>query len=297
MSKKTARFYIPHQDDPNIKIAGDLEQVEPESSTQGRKIALVYLISGLNTSLSTHFSPLIMIVIYSGNHETGGPWNVSEFDNDIADIRTVVAFLSTELGYTVDMVVAHSRGAIVAFKWISSTPEGQRVSYFVNCAGRHRMKTRSLTNYSPTESVRLLNLGLERLAIYGPSIEQQGYYEWKVKVAGQEQIGKIFAGDIERFASWDISHIWDSFPQETHVLTLQGLADETVPPYDGILHHRALSTRNPGTHTLHMVEGANHNFIGKYDEVNETILEWFNQAKEGKLPGSGIWKTGVKTKL
>lgn len=41
MSKKTTRFYIPHQDDTDIKIAGDLEQVEPDLATQGRKIALV----------------------------------------------------------------------------------------------------------------------------------------------------------------------------------------------------------------------------------------------------------------
>lgn len=34
----------------------------------------------------------------------------------------------------------------------------------------------------------------------------------------------------------------------------------------------------------------------KHDEVNETILEWFEQAREGTLQG-GIWKTGVKTKL
>lgn len=63
-----------------------------------------------------------------------------------------------------------------------------------------------------------------------------------------------------------------------------------------------------------MVEGANHNFTGvslqlmirwikllyvmqqKYDEVNQTILEWLEQAREGILK-SGIWKTGVKTKL
>lgn len=41
----------------------------------------------------------------------------------------------------------------------------------------------------------------------------------------------------------------------------------------------------------------NHNgYQQKHDEVNETILEWFEQAREGTLQG-GIWKTGVKTKL
>lgn len=51
-----------------------------------------------------------------------------------------------------------------------------------------------------------------------------------MKVAGQEKIGRIFPGDVERFASWDTSFVWDQFPLQTHVLTLHGLADETVPP-------------------------------------------------------------------
>lgn len=285
MSKKTTRFYIPHPDDQNIKIAGDLEQVEPNLPTHGRKIALIcHGVMGHKDYLyQKRLAKMLPIdsfrFDFRGNHETGGPWNIYDFASDVIDIRVVVAFLSKELGYTVDMVVAHSRGSISSFKWVASTPEGRNISYYVNCAGRFRMKR-----------------VLERLAIYGPSIEKQGFYEWKVRVAGQEKIGKIFEGDVERFASWDVSYLWDQFPQQIHVLTLQGLADEIVPPYDGVMYHRALSPRSPGTHTLHMVEGANHNFIGKHDEVNETIVEWFDKATEGTLQG-GIWKTGVQTKL
>ena len=50
-------------------------------------------------------------------------------------------------------------------------------------------------------------------------------------MAGKEKVGKIYAGDVERFASWDTSFVWDQFPPSPHVLTIHGLADDTVPPW------------------------------------------------------------------
>ncbi|KIJ54913.1 hypothetical protein M422DRAFT_24793 [Sphaerobolus stellatus SS14] len=284
-SKKMTRYYIPHPDDPNCKIAGDLEQLEPDLPTRGRPVALI--LHGVMGHKDYLFQKRLAKKLpmdsfrfdFRGNHETPGTWNMSAFGNDIADVDAVVKFLHNELGYKVDMVIGHSRGAIVAFKWTCSTPEGRAISYFVNCSGRHRM-----------ERMRSRNV------VYGPKIEEQGFYEWKVIVARKEKIGKIFAGDVERFASWDTSYVWDQFPQDTHALTVHGLADDVVPPYDAILYARALSARKPGTHTLHMVEDGNHNFTGKYDEVNDTIVEWLNQARRGEAKG-GIWNAGVKPRL
>lgn len=41
MSKKITRYYIPHPNDAPCKIAGDLEQLEPDLPTEGREVALV----------------------------------------------------------------------------------------------------------------------------------------------------------------------------------------------------------------------------------------------------------------
>jgi hypothetical protein len=67
--------------------------------------------------------------------------------------------------------------------------------------------------------------------LYQPSMEKQGYYEYKGRVAGKEQVGKVFPEDVVQFAKWDSSYLWDQFPQHTHVLTIHGLADKLVPPY------------------------------------------------------------------
>lgn len=66
--------------------------------------------------------------------------------------------------------------------------------------------------------------------------------------------------------------------QETHVLTIHGDADPVVPVDDGRTYHSILSQRpGPGTSTLCILEGAEHNFIGRFDEVVSTIVEWLDK--------------------
>lgn len=72
----------------------------------------------------------------------------------------------------------------------------------------------------------------------------------------------------------------------------------TVPhSYDAHIYARALGARSPGTHTLHMVEDADHNFTGRQDQVVDYILEWWDLYKRGELKSSGLWMTGVRGKL
>ena len=85
-----------------------------------------------------------LLDVSSGNHETPGTFRMAGFEDDLEDLRAVVAFLTSQLGYSIDMLVGHSRGSIVAFKWICTAPEGASLSAFVNVSGRYRMEV-SLT--------------------------------------------------------------------------------------------------------------------------------------------------------
>lgn len=64
------------------------------------------------------------------------------FDNDIDDIKAVVAYLTSELGYIIDLLVGHSRGVVAMFRWMCTTKESSSVRGFVNVAGRYRMPVR-----------------------------------------------------------------------------------------------------------------------------------------------------------
>jgi hypothetical protein len=116
-------------------------------------------------------------------------------------------------------------------------------------------------------------------------------------------VGIIHPDDVHSFAHWD-SSVVKSAPAGTHVLTVHGLADATVPPcvplslryrmtlivryrYDAMIYARIFGDRTPGTHNLCMLEGADHNFTGCRDTVVRAIVTWWAAVERGDI------RTGV----
>ncbi|KAI0785253.1 Alpha/Beta hydrolase protein [Abortiporus biennis] len=282
-SKKTTKLYVPHPDVPEVPICGVLEQVEPSTSTEGREIGLIlhgamghkdYLFQkrlGLRLPIdSFRFD-------FRGNHETPGPWRAGAFLEDVRDLDVVVEYLKRVYGYKITLLVAHSRGVIASFRWLCTSPDAKNVKGFVNVAGRYRLER--IYDTADREALRT-----------------QGFYKVTCPIAGKPTTFTITKEHLEEFSAFDTSLIWDKFPSHVHVLTLHGMGDRVVPPYDATIHARALSTRTPGTHNLAFVEDADHNFIGYYDVVISTILEWWDLGEHDSLK-NGVWKTGVRGKL
>ncbi|EIN12490.1 ectomycorrhiza-regulated esterase [Punctularia strigosozonata HHB-11173 SS5] len=287
MSTRTStRLSVPHTFAPDCPIAGVLERLEPDKPTQGRKIALIlhgtlrhkdYLYQrGLAQRLpldSFRFD-------FRGNHETPGTWNTGALAEDVEDLQVVADYLIKEFGYVIDLLVGHSRGSIIGYRWVCTAEEAKTVRGFVNCSGRYRMH-KMLERFNTT---------------YKEQFEARGFYEWNVRVAGKPVTGIIRPKDVEAFATWDNSLVWDRFPAHVHALTIHGIADTTVPPYDATIWARALGSRSPGTHNLHYVDEADHNFTGKRDEVTNAICDWWASAERGELT-TGILYTGVRAGL
>lgn len=83
----------------------------------------------------------------------------------------------------------------------------------------------------PGDSVGIISLHrLDKYPVYKPFFDSQGYYEWHLTVARKEVVGRIYPQDLDGFASWNTSLVKDHFPTHTHVLSVHGLKDETVPP-------------------------------------------------------------------
>lgn len=51
-----------------------------------------------------------------------------------------------------------------------------------------------------------------------------------MKVAGQPVTAVIRRSDMDEFATFDSSRVWNHFPPGAHVLSIHGLADTAVPP-------------------------------------------------------------------
>jgi len=287
-SRTTTKLYIAHPDENNISIVGVLEQHLSNQTTKGRKIALILHGSFghkdyLFQKRLAHRLPIDSFRFdFRGNHETGGDFKQGRINEDIVDLQVVVEYLKSNFGYKIDMLIGHSRGSIVALYWICKSEDGRRVSAVVNVSGRYRMP--------------LIYERFQRMKNWQSDIDTKGYYEWHVAVARKPTIGRIYLKDLQDFMSWDTSIVWNEFPAHVDVLSIHGIQDQTVPVYDALIYARALADRSPGTHNLHLVEGADHNFTERQDETVDTILEWWQMQQRGQLK-SGIWKTGIRVKL
>lgn len=189
-------------------------------------------------------------------------------------MNVVVDHLRKEYGYEISLVVGHSRGSIVGMRWMCISEEGQRVKGFVNASGRFRMWK------------------IKENKTHQAAFASNGYYQWDVTVARRQVKTKIYPSDIEAFASFDSSLVCRSFPATTDVLTIHGLDDKTVPPYDALIYAKIYAARERGTHDLHFIETADHNFTNHRDEVVTTICDWWNLLQHAQLK-NGLWGTGV----
>ncbi|KAF8817145.1 ectomycorrhiza-regulated esterase [Phlegmacium glaucopus] len=283
----STKLFIQHPTAVDCKIVGILEQLAPDQSTHGRKIALI--LHGTMGHKDYLFQKPLAARLpldsfrfdFRGNHETGGTWNQGTLDEDMVDLQVVVDYLKQTYGYVIELLVGHSRGSVVAFRWISTTEDGRKVSAFVNASGRYRM---AKILESPAGTMWLENFA------------KQGFYTWNVTVARRKIAARIAPEDVQKFIEWDTSLIWDHFPSTVDVLTIHGLQDKTVPPYDALIYARALSSRSPGTHTLHFMEDADHNFTGRRDDVVNAILQWWD-VRHQRETKTGIWVEGIKGKL
>ncbi|KIM42967.1 hypothetical protein M413DRAFT_443787 [Hebeloma cylindrosporum] len=283
----STKLFIQHPEEADIKLCGVLEQLSPDQPTHGRKIALI--LHGTMGHKDYLFQKRLAWSLpldsfrfdFRGNHETGGEWQQGALVNDLVDLQAVVDYLKATYGYVIELLVGHSRGSIVAFRWLATTEDGRKVSAFVNASGRYRM---AKILESPSGS------------LWREAFAKQGFYTWNVTVARKKITAKITPEDLQNFIDWDTSFVWDKFPQTIDVLTLHGLLDGTVPPYDALIYARALSNRSPGTHTLNLMEGADHNFTGRQDDVVDAILQWWEVRRRGEIR-TGIWVGGIKGKL
>ncbi|KAK0441528.1 ectomycorrhiza-regulated esterase [Desarmillaria tabescens] len=257
----------PHPGEPS-SITGILEQLGPGKPTDGRKLALVRIASHKDylflKRLATTLPMDTFRFDFRGHFESPGIWRPNSLEQDVLDLRVVTDYLTAYFGYRIDLIVAHSHGAILAVHWLCTTDAGGNVSGFVNVSGRYRMRVGALPHHG------------------------EGNVKLNMFFAGYLR-SKIYPEDVDKFANFDGSLVETRFPKRTDVLTIHGMHDKTVPVYDAVLYAKTLSNRSPGTHSLHLMEHTDHYCNGRHDEVIQTILGWWDARLKGKLQ-SGVWK-------
>lgn len=207
-SDQEAKIHIPSSE-KGVDIAGLLNIKKLGNPSQ--KIALILhgILAHKNQSYHRELSAQLPIdsfrFDFRGNGETGGEWKVDGVLNDLQDIRSVIKFLQNDLGYEVDVIIAHSRGALAAWTYFSSCEEFNRdlldkPRHFVSLSSRWDLSRAQSRNRKEKEA-----------------LEKDGVFRLRVKVSGELKEFEIQRSGVERFSRFPIHEIVKKFPAETKV--------------------------------------------------------------------------------
>lgn len=142
---------------------------------------------------------------FRGNGETGGTWGMCNFAHDIEDLQAVVYHLRHRLGYRIELIVGHSRGALDAWAYLGRDErlrwdDDTDVPFLVAVSGRWEM-------------ARLL----DRYEMYKRGFEKEGVFRWRVKSAGVQREYPVYPSDLARMATFPIRSIIKRLPVNTDV--------------------------------------------------------------------------------
>ncbi|CBQ71640.1 conserved hypothetical protein [Sporisorium reilianum SRZ2] len=269
---------------PGVDIVGLLHRVDPSSNASSsasnsgqRRIALILhgLLAHKNQCYHRALASALPIdsfrFDFRGNGDTGGDWTMENLGNDVEDLSSVIRHLHHEHGYAVELIVAHSRGSMVSWMYLSR-PEadlqrdmGEKtyVEKLVVVSGRWHM-----------------HKVLESYARFQEGFDKQGFYEWNITSAGKKRQYIVWPNDLQAMSqlTTPVDYV-AKLNTNTHVLILHGTADRLVDQQDAQCYFEALSSnraRHPDTHRLHFVEGADHMYRGCTQPVVDHVLAWFS---------------------
>ncbi|KAK0490098.1 Alpha/Beta hydrolase protein [Armillaria luteobubalina] len=182
---------------------------------------------------------------FRGYFESPGIWRQNRMEEDVLDLRIITDYLKAHFGYQIDLVIGHSRGAVLAVRWLCTSEDGKKVSGFVIVSATYRMKDILVSQSSK---------------IVLKSIADKGFHLLNRRTFTHTFKEKLYREDFVDYAAFDNSLVDYLFPQTIDVLIIQGLEDKGVPVYNAVLYAKALSKRSPGTCSLHLMEHADHTY-------------------------------------
>ncbi|KAI8988774.1 tyrosine phosphatase family-domain-containing protein [Pilobolus umbonatus] len=182
---------------------------------------------------------------FRGNGESSGEPGYANIVEDIEDIHTVADYFENQ-GYEIFAVIGHSRGSVAGLKFAVS--RRRPLPFFINISARYKMNDNQIYRNRPE---------------IGAGLKEHGYFMWRVKQRDRIVQVKVTQAEVDKFYNWSNEHI-SRMSVSTCVLTIHGLQDTIVPPYNAAM----IANKIPN-HTLVLLPEADHNFKGKFEEVVE----------------------------
>ncbi|KAF7728142.1 hypothetical protein EC973_006657 [Apophysomyces ossiformis] len=192
---------------------------------------------------------------FRGNGESEGEAGYANMAEDAEDVDVVAKYFEGQ-GYEIFTLIGHSRGAVAVLKYAATCEKP--VPHVVNISGRYKMNDNQIYKSRPE---------------IGESLDKQGYFDWSVKQRDRIVQIKVTQKEVDRFTSWDNSYV-SHIPKATCVLTCHGVNDTIVPAYNAAMYANQIPN-----HTLYLIPDADHTFKGKFEELVDKVVGYFEKHK------------------
>ncbi|CAH9074354.1 unnamed protein product [Cuscuta europaea] len=182
---------------------------------------------------------------FSGNGESEGSFQYGNYRREADDLHAVVEHFRQN-GYFIAAIIGHSKGGNAVLLYASKYRD---IPVVVNIAGRFNLKR-----------------GIEgRLGInYVEKIKQDRYIDVKNKRGTVEY--RVTEESLRARLTTEICTSCQAIPPNCRVFTIHGSKDEMVPVEDAYEFSKYIPT-----HTLHIIEGADHEFTSHQQELASVV--------------------------
>ena len=109
----------------------------------------------------------------------------------LRQLATVVRHLHHQLGYKIELIVAHSRGSMVSWMYLSRGPEVLRAD----------MGSAGVPNLAVVSGRWFMDGVLETYARFQEGFKTDGFYRWKFTSAGKKREHIVYPKDLEDMAA------------------------------------------------------------------------------------------------
>lgn len=185
---------------------------------------------------------------FSGNGESEGTFQYGNYRKEVEDLRAIVSFFSDQ-NRQPSAIMGHSKGGNVVILYASIYND---ISIVINISGRFHMK-RGIEE----------RLGKD----YMERIEEDGFIDVRDKM-GRYAYRVTKESLMDRLKT-DMGSACSLVDKNCRVLTIHGSEDDIVPSEDALEFAKYIKN-----HKLHIIQGANHNYVSHQQELAETVLKF-----------------------
>ncbi|CAO2816682.1 unnamed protein product [Amaranthus hypochondriacus] len=195
---------------------------------------------------------------FAGNGESEGSFLYGNYRREVEDLHAVIEHFRG-LGLVISTIIGHSKGGNVVLLYAAKYHGVPRV---INISGRFDLKKGIEGRLGKNYLKRIVDTGFIDV------FSKTGKFQYRVT---KESLVDRLSMDVR--AACCLIH------ENCRVLSIHGSMDQIVAVKDALEFHKVI-----GNHTLHIIEGADHEFTSHQNELVKVVLDFLGDQNRRTQP-------------